>query len=173
MQILTSSKTMEWYTPPGIVSMVRTVMGNIGLDPASHRIPQEWIQAGVYYTIEDDGLSREWHTKTLFLNPPYGKTRNESNQAIWSAKLISEIRAGHVEEAIMLTKTVPGYKWWDGLFNGLWAGPMCITRDRISFVNSDGVIGGKSKAASSFWYHGPNESEFHGVFYQIGRVIFC
>lgn len=171
MQVLVSSEHNSWYTPSYIIEMAREVMGSIGLDPASHAIPQAWIKAEEYYTERLDGLSRPWYGK-CWLNSPYGKTGSRSNQQIWSDRLLEAIRRGYVPEAIMLTKAVPGYKWWDELFNGKWPGPVCITRDRISFVRADGTTRGKSKAASSFWYYGPNGDKFNEVFSTIGRVIY-
>jgi hypothetical protein len=168
MQVLTSSETNEWYTPPWVIGLVREVFGEIMLDPASNEHAQRWIKARRYYAIEDDGLSLPWASETLFLNPPYGKTGSRSNQEIWMAYLISQLP--YIGSCIALTKTVPGYRWWNGLWRGLWPGPLCITSERISFVSPTGKTG-KSKAASTFWYYGPDEGEFRAVFNKIGRVV--
>jgi hypothetical protein len=197
MEVLISSESNEWYTPPEYIEAVKKVLGKIGLDPASHPIPQRWIQADRYFTESDDGLSQVWECDTLFLNPPYGKTRNRSNQGIWANCLVDTMRYGCVKAgAIMLTKTVPGYDWWDDLFNGLWDGPVCITRGRIPFIKPEWVTikphgwynitipksritsrgkevhaDWRSKAASCFWYWGKRPELFERVFSKIGRVI--
>ena len=145
-------------------------MGGINFDPATHAIPQKWIQADDFCTVEDNGLAVQWHGR-VFLNPPYGKTGNRSNQEIWAAKLLAEIKDGYVVQAVLLTKTVPGYQWWDNLFNGDWPGPVCITQGRLAFISADEQTRGRSKSASSFWYYGPNEKGFARVFGEIGRVI--
>jgi len=170
MQVLTSSETNEWYTPPKIIAAVREVLGSIDLDPASHPLPQKWIHAGRYFTAVDDGLSHEWIANTLFMNPPYGKTGVKSNQDTWMQYLISQLPT--IDACIALTKTVPGYVWWDDLFNYDWPGPMCITEGRLSFVAPDEYTYGKSKMATSFWYSGPNWNVFRTVFSEIGRVIY-
>jgi len=176
MQVLTSSESNSWYTPPHVIKMVREVLGGIDLDPASHPVPQQWIKATRCYTIYDNGLKFDWKGR-VFLNPPYGKTGNRSNQEIWAEKLNYHCRTGQVSAAIMLTKTVPGYKWWDNLFSGGWPSPCCITRDRLSFVRGSDVDElpvpktGKSKAASTFWYYGDDPELFNKVFSEIGRVI--
>ena len=169
MTVLTSSETNEWYTPKEIIYKVTQVIGPIELDPASAPLPQRYIQAARYYTIQDDGLSKPWEAWSLFLNPPYGKTGSKSNQDIWMTYLISQLST--VRECIALTKTVPGYVWWDTLFRGRWPGELCITEDRLSFINSDGYIWDKSKAASSLWYYGANPDKFKKVFTDIGRVL--
>jgi hypothetical protein len=45
------------YTPREIIDLVRVVMGEIDLDPASDDIAQQWVQARNYYTPTLDGLS--------------------------------------------------------------------------------------------------------------------
>lgn len=173
MRILTSSQTAEWYTPPRYIAAVREVLGEIDLDPASCEAANRWIRANQIFTEVDNGLIQRWTCKTLFLNPPYGKTSNRSNQDIWAQKLIEEYQAGNIrEQAILLTKTVPGYDWWERLFER-W--PVCFCRERIRFLklNRQGEITaeGQAKAGSSFWYFGRAPNLFGVVFQQFGRVI--
>jgi len=59
-------KTDEWLTPPEILKE----LGEFDLDPCSP-IHRPWDTAKVHYTIEDDGLSKEWFGR-VWLNPPYG-----------------------------------------------------------------------------------------------------
>lgn len=135
MQVLTSSLTNEWYTPYTITDMAREVMGHIGLDPASDIAAQSWILAGRYYTAEEDGSLIDWYGN-IWLNPPYGRVGRMSSQEYWMRKVLRDYQCGRVSSAIVLTKTVPGYKWWDKLFNDFI--PVCITRGRLSFAN--GVV---------------------------------
>jgi hypothetical protein len=172
MQILTSSKTQEWYTPEIYIQVVREVLGSIELDPASCWAANEWIKADRYFTEEDDGLAQEWVAKTVFLNPPYGKAGARSSQDIWARKLEQEYLSGNVKEAILLTKCVPGYAWWERLFRK-WL--VCFVEHRIEFVKlgEDGKIVsvGKAKAGTNFWYLGRNTLKFRHVFEQLGRCI--
>lgn len=183
MSVLTSSKSHEWYTPVKYIEAARKVMGGIDLDPASCEIANEWIQADVWIGEKANGLTFTWEGR-VFLNPPYGKTGSKSNQEIWARKLLREYEAGNVTEAILLTKTVPGYEWWDSLFH-YWPGPVCITWGRIAFIKLEWVkfINGqvvvvppagrdhRSKAASSFWYLGPNTDRFKTIFAEFGRCL--
>jgi len=70
--------TDEWLTPPEILSR----LGRFDLDPCApiaERRP--WPTAYEHFTIEDDGLQREWHGR-VWMNPPFGR------QAIlWMRKL--------------------------------------------------------------------------------------
>jgi len=187
MRTLTSSATSEWCTPSQYVEMARDVMGSIDLDPASCAIANKhFVKARIYHPIDHDGLNRDWHGN-IFLNPPYNKIGNESSAGIWADYLLHQYYSGNVDQAILLTKSVPGYHWWDNLFNGGWPGPVCITRGRISFILADWVhkdgswtvplnekgkpISNISKSASSFWYIGDRTARFKTIFSQIGRVI--
>jgi hypothetical protein len=169
MQLLTSSATIEWYTPLEIIAPVVEVIGNIELDPAGNDFANTWIEAERMYAPPDNGLSHEWVAKSLFMNPPYGKYGNKSSQEVWMDYLISQLPT--IGACIALTKTVPGYRWWDNLFNGKWPGHLCITSGRIWFVDVRGKVRGASKSASSFWYYGPDPEKFERVFSAIGRVL--
>jgi transcriptional regulator with XRE-family HTH domain len=56
-------------TPPDFIEQVVHVLGEIELDPCSH--PNSLVPATRQYFQEDDGLSREWKARTIFINPPY------------------------------------------------------------------------------------------------------
>jgi DNA N-6-adenine-methyltransferase (Dam) len=62
----------EWFTPPQYIEAARRMLGEIDLDPASHSIAQQAVKAARFYTLQDDGLAREWHGR-IWLNPPYAQ----------------------------------------------------------------------------------------------------
>jgi DNA N-6-adenine-methyltransferase (Dam) len=62
----------EWYTPAKYIALAREVMGSIDVDPASNAIAQETVQAATFYTVDDDGLTKEWRGRG-WLNPPYNQ----------------------------------------------------------------------------------------------------
>ena len=65
----------EWLTPPHILEK----LGEFDLDPCSP-INRPWDMANNHFTIEDDGLSRDWFGK-VWCNPPY------DDSASWLNKL--------------------------------------------------------------------------------------
>jgi hypothetical protein len=122
-QALIQSKTVEHYTPPEIAEAARAAMGGIDLDPASCALANKVIQARAFCSSAQSGLDVPWtlegKASRVFLNPPGGKLRRDtfeampadggpglSAAAVWWWKLIDEYRAGNVEQAIFLCFTL-------------------------------------------------------------------
>lgn len=162
-----SHRSVEYYTPTGILDAARAVLGGFDLDPASCAEAQVNVRAARFYTAEDDGLSKAWEGR-VWLNPPYGIANGQSNQATWSGRLVAEYMAGRVTESILLVKAALGYRWFEQLFRD-W--PVCFVRERIAFIQEDGDDDGQSKQGTALFYFGPDESKFARVFRTIGRVI--
>ena len=79
-QSLFSSNTDEWYTPQVFFEACEKEVGGFDLDPcATH----ENRKAKNFFTLEDDGLLKEWFGK-VFVNPPY----SEINRAKRNGKTI-------------------------------------------------------------------------------------
>jgi len=61
-----AATTHDWLTPPEILA----ALGPFDMDPCASQF-QPWETAARHYTIEDDGLARQWHGR-VWCNPPYG-----------------------------------------------------------------------------------------------------
>lgn len=129
-QVLHSSEHNEWYTPAPILEVARQLLGKIELDPASCAAANAIVQAERFYTLADDGLQQSWVCSTLWLNPPYGKTRNRSNQDIWSQRLVQSWRLGHVDAALLLVNAATDTAWWQALGREF---PVCLIAGRLKF----------------------------------------
>ncbi len=172
--LLVSQESEEWYTPIELIELIRQVLGDIDLDPASCEEAQQVVRAAQFFTRADDGLSQPWHGR-VFLNPPYTRPRGaQSNQDIWARHLLQEFEGGRVNEAILLTNAKPGYNWFENLWDIL---PTCFIRQRVSFTRGDGAKPGSTKpgdaakVASVLFYLGGNLDRFIEVFREIGRII--
>lgn len=77
---LFSSKSDEWSTPNKIYDDLNNEF-NFNLDPCSSEVNHKCEN---YFTIEDDGLSKNWGGYRVFCNPPY------SNIAAWVKKAWQE-----------------------------------------------------------------------------------
>ncbi len=186
MQVLTSRKTVSWYTPPWVIDMVREVLGAIDLDPASAPLPQSWIQAETYYAldlrafVDDPSWNDAQRTSALrrlsrkqldaqppwlgrvFLNSPFDDT------PAWTDRLRREYESGNVTAAIQLCNSNLGYAWYERLWHHY---PVCCLTDRIHFIDQDGKRGGQSKQGQTLAYYGKDIATFARVFGDIGRII--
>ena len=137
----------------------------IDLDPASCEYANQTVQATHYFTQAEDGLSGNWWGY-VWLNPPYGRRDGQSNQKLWSQKLIREYQSGHVKQAVLLVNAVPGAKW----FGPLWSYPLCFTDHRIRFYNTEGCPSQPSYS-NVLVYFGPQHGVFAQVFQRFGTVV--
>jgi ParB family chromosome partitioning protein len=160
-----SQESFEWYTPKKFIEAARIVLGEIELDPASSEHANRNVQATTFYDETVDGLTKTWNAKTVFLNPPYCKEGNTSNQDRWTAKLLREYKRGNVKEAILLITNATETRW----FHRLTLFPMCFVKGRIQFTTPTGKKGGATKG-SIFVYLGYQPEKFYQIFRRFGVV---
>ena len=103
----------------------------------------------------------------MWLNPPYGKTRNQSNAGIWAARLIEEYRAGRVAEAVLLVNASLGDPW----FAPLKRFPFCSPDHRIRFIDGTGREQKSPTHSNALVYFGPNLARFAAIFSRFGLVL--
>jgi hypothetical protein len=167
-QHFSMSRNYEWGTPGYIVDMARQVMGGIDLDPASSALwNMATVRATTFWGLFDWGLRRDWFGR-VFINPPFGKFRSQSNLKLWTTKLIEEYDAGRVGSAICVTTDAMS----DGFMHEIKRRfPICLPDGRISFIGEDGKpIPGNTKG-TAIAYLGPDERGFASVFNEIGTVM--
>jgi hypothetical protein len=157
-----NTTTTEWYTPARYLKLVRAVLGDIELDPASTVEANKVVRAKMYYDRVSNGLSRDWRARTLFLNPPYGVGVIDP----WPPKLIMHYKAGDIAEAILL---VPA-NFETGWLKPLWDYPICFVDHRIRFYspNNDST---SPVSRNAFVYFGSNLELFDDAFSEIGTVV--
>jgi hypothetical protein len=68
--------------------------------------------------------------RTLWLNPPYSYPHIEE----WMGKIVTEVTAGRVREAIMVTNNATDTDWFKQGFSICDA--LCFTHGRIKFVDA-------------------------------------
>ena len=169
VQRLLSSESNEWYTPPHLIELVKIVLGNVDLDPASNSKAQEWIQATQFYTIQDDGFSQAWEGK-VFLNPPYGQRKLKASPpnygaSAWLEKLVSEYDRGNVSEAIALCRGDSA-----GLKSLALKATKCDPSSRIYFHKPNGERSSSPVPSCAFYYLGADDARFRQVFSSIGAI---
>ena len=68
-QVLFSSNSDEWETPQHIFDELNREF-KFDLDPCAN---QDNHKCALYYTKEQDGLSKDWKCHRVFCNPPYSE----------------------------------------------------------------------------------------------------
>lgn len=153
----------EWFTPAQYIAAARDVMGEIDLDPATHPIAQETIQAAHFYTKADDGLRKPWNGR-VWLNPPYAPPLIGQ----FVEKLVDEYVSGRVKQAILLTHNYTDTAWFH--LAAASASRLCFTRGRIRFVDVDGEECSPTQG-QAFFYYGPAFAEFSEIFAEFGLAV--
>ncbi len=153
----------ESYTPEKYLESARLVMGGIDLDPASNPMAQKNVNADIYYTQADDGLTKQWKGK-VWMNPPY--TARIIN--IFLEKLVGHFENNEVTEAIVLTNNNTDTSWFHK--SAQQASAICFTAGRINFLKRDGSTSSPTNG-QSFFYFGNNPEVFNKEFSQYGLVM--
>jgi len=153
----------ESYTPVKYIESARRVMGEINLDPASNEMAQRTVNAGQYFSSDDDGLTKMWCGK-VWMNPPY--TARVIN--LFIEKIILHYLVGDISEAIVLTNNNTDTSWFHIAAKESTA--ICFTEGRINFDKSDGSQSSPTNG-QSFFYFGDNKNLFTSEFSNHGLVM--
>lgn len=164
-------RTNEWYTQPKYIEAAKEVMGSIELDPASCAEANAIVQAERYFTEQDNGLAQEWQAETVWLNPPYARTKTyQSGIRAWVEKALRAYDAGTIQQAILLVTTEMNAQWIQPLYQF----SICFPNHRVKFISPKKDKRGKYQHmfGACFVYMGPNKVKFEEVFTQFGPVGF-
>lgn len=154
---------VEWYTPGAYIEAARKVMGSIDLDPATSKFAQKTVAAKSYYTVDDDGLSKDW-AGTVWLNPPF----KMPEVAQFVGKLCDSVASGDVSQAVIVTNNNTDTKWWHQAASASSA--ICFTRGRIKWYNAAQPDCSPTNG-QTFFYLGRRAKTFASIFSQFGFVV--
>jgi len=121
---MVSSKTNEWATPQEFFDKLNKEF-NFTLDPCATK---ENAKCPKFYTIEDDGLSKDWVKEVVFMNPPYGGHTGD-----WIKKAYNEIYKGTTTVCLIVSSTDRSY-WHEYIFP--YATEIRFLRGRLKFGDS-------------------------------------
>lgn len=152
---------IEWYTPAPYVDAARDAMGTIECDPASNPIANRIVEADVYFTAEDDGLTHDW-LGNVWLNPPYSARL----VGAFAEKLLEELDSGNVTQAVILVNNATDTKWFRSLIEH--SDTLCFTTGRIAFINPKGESVAGAAQGQVFIYFGTRKREFVETFSKFG-----
>ncbi|MDQ7227319.1 phage N-6-adenine-methyltransferase [Staphylococcus haemolyticus] len=124
MEVHYSSKSNEWATPQNLFDELNDEF-NFTLDPCA---TDENAKCSKYFTVEDDGLSKNWSNEVVFMNPPYGREIKK-----WIKKAYEESLNGATVVCLIPARTDTTY-WHDFIFDR--ADDIRFLRGRLKFGGS-------------------------------------
>ena len=125
--------TSEWVTPQGLISSVRSVMGNIDLDPASSELANERVQARMWHGEDDDGLKSEWAGCVWLAPPPVPPEGVPKGRWIgqWVSRLLHWVSSGAVTQAVLMVEPVLSEEWMQDALKQATA--VCLCEGALPF----------------------------------------
>jgi ParB family chromosome partitioning protein len=162
-KVLFNTGEIEWYTPPEFIEAARAVLGAIDLDPASSDIAQERVRASVYYTKEDDGLTKAWAGR-VWMNPPYAADLIVP----FVEKLCHHFGNGDVTEAVVLVNNAMETGWAQLLSRN--ASAINFPSRRVRFIKPDGHEADSPLHGQAIFYLGDNVDSFLREFSEFGSL---
>jgi site-specific DNA-methyltransferase (adenine-specific) len=118
---MVSSKTNEWYTPGKLFNWLDEQF-SFTLDPCC---THENAKCKKHYTLEDDGLSKDWDNETVFMNPPYGGHTSD-----WLLKAQQQTLKGTTTVCLIVSSTDRSY--WHDIIDK-YADEIWFLRGRVKF----------------------------------------
>lgn len=136
-----TATTHDWLTPPELLA----ALGPFDMDPCASQF-QPWRTATQQFTIEDDGLARDWFGR-VWCNPPYGP---------FAEKFLARMAAHGNGIALIFarteTKAFQKYCWRS-------ADAMLFMAGRIKFRLPGGGLSGTAGAPSVLIAYGKANAE--------------
>lgn len=122
-EVLFSKKSDEWATPQWLFDELNKQFG-FTLDPAS---TTDNAKCQKFYTLEDDGLSKDWAGERVFINPPYSKCFD------WVKKAHTEVQKENTK-VIMLLPARTDTKWFHQFcLDSNVVSEVCFVKGRLKF----------------------------------------
>lgn len=154
----------EWYTPEEYIQPFRDMVGGIDVDPASCEFANRQVKAKKFYSIDQDGLTKQWKGN-VWLNPPYGSGAVEP----FIDKLIQEIESGRVNHMAVLVNNATETKWFQRLLANVQA--VCFLSSRIKFLKPSAETNSPLQG-QVICYIGNEADRFREAYREIGITLF-
>lgn len=143
----------EWLTPPDIIKS----LGEFDLDPCSP-INRPWNTAKNHYTIENDGLSKQWNGR-VWCNPPYGNQTKD-----WLQKCKQ-----HGNCIVLIFARTETRMFFDHIWND--ADALFFFKGRLKFHHIDGTQSQSAGAPSVLVAYGEENKQKLKQFNYKGKFI--
>ena len=159
-----SAPSNEWMTPAHILDRARRTMGSIDLDPASSAEAQARVQAGIHYTVCENGLICRWPIgASVWLNPPYV---GRIGAGPWVQRLLDHAAMGG--RGCLLLNAATETPWAQAAMN---AGVVCFPSRRLRFIAPGGKTRGNATRGQMIVGLNVELDRFSEAFHDLGVVM--
>ena len=161
-----NSGEREWFTPQPYIDAARAVMGSIDCDPATTEEANGWINAEVFYTVDDSGLDIDspWQGN-VWLNPPYDHPIvDEFCQA-----LIDKLASKETKQACIIVNNITETAAGQRLLSTCSA--VCFPQGRVKFYNPTKAPKNSPLQGQMVVYFGTNQNKFMDTFAEFGACL--
>ncbi|MDD5462725.1 MAG: DNA N-6-adenine-methyltransferase [Methylococcales bacterium] len=135
--------------------------GSIDLDPASSKLANKTVKAGLFCSKSDNGLDKSW-AGNVWLNPPYAQPLMDQ----FADKLVKELV--NIRQAIVLINNATQARWFQALAGA--SSCICFPAARIKFLDVNGKPGAPLQGQAVI-YFGKNIAAFKDHFSKFGLVL--
>jgi len=122
-KLMFSSISNEWETPENVFKSLDKEF-KFTLDPCCTHKNKKCEK---HYTIDDDGLNKDWYKEIVFVNPPYGRAIGK-----WVEKCYEEFTYNKTT-CVMLIPARTDTKWFHKYILGV--ADIRFIKGRLKFVN--------------------------------------
>jgi phage N-6-adenine-methyltransferase len=127
MKVHFTSNTNEWFTPDYIYKPLNKRF-NFTLDPCCTK---ESAKCKKFYTVADDGLSKDWGKNVVWVNPPYGREIGK-----WIKKCYESAIDGATVVMLIPART-DTQAWYDYCSQ---AAEIIFIKGRVKFINEGQAV---------------------------------
>lgn len=162
--------SQHWGTPPVYVKAVRSVLGEIDLDPCSNKF--SIVKARVEYRLpQRDGLAELWNFRRIYVNPPYGSDKARGTRIRHWLERCADAHRRHGSEVLALIPVATNTGHWK---NNIWGVATSVaflydTRLKFTVNGVPSVRGAPMSCAMIYW--GDQIDKFTGIFSEFGAVV--
>lgn len=152
-----SCASSDWGTPAEWVERVRSVIGDIDLDPCSSVEHNDRVLARSFITAEENGLELPWRGR-VFVNPPGGR----GLPRLFFIKFLYDYLSGAISEGVYLGYSLEQLLWVGRLLKEkpLSGQLVAVPHSRIRFIGA----GSSPTHGNFFLYLGPDKGRFKATF---------
>jgi site-specific DNA-methyltransferase (adenine-specific) len=127
-KVMFSKKSDEWETPQDFYDKLDQEF-HFTLDPCA---TDENHKCKKYYTMEEDGLSKDWGGERVFINPPYSQSK------LWIEKAYHQARKHKDTTCVILVPARTDTRYFH---------EFCMKADEIRFIKGRLKFGGQKNSA--------------------------